>query len=262
MEEKCKRKLHILLEILIVAVLIIVWNLIFSFIFNKIVWKINYEEAMIISGIFSCLQFLLSPIIAVILCMKIIEGRKIDVWKLLVITLCVTSVIRFVEIIGSNYLSRFGKDILVYYVYVETFVAPFIRAIIMVLLIRLVDAPIKEVDIHDEKIQCNILVHILLLLFTSGIWQLIWIYRITGYLNCVENEPKRHPGSEMLMCMIIPFYMIYWVYKSAQRIDALAKKVSVLSDLTIVCLILEMFAPIVPAILMQDKVNRILETKV
>lgn len=259
MDEKYERKLHILIEILIVAVLIFVWNLILSLLFNKIVWEIDYEDAMIVSGIFSCLQFLLSPIIAVILCMKVIEGRKIDVWKLLIIALCVTSVIRFVEIIGSNYLSRFGRDILVHYVYVETFLAPLIRAIIMVLLIRFVDAPIKEADMYDEKMQCNIVVHILLLLFTGGIWQFIWMYRITAYLNCVENEKQRHPGSEILMCMLIPFYKIYWIYKSAQRIDKLAKKVDVLSDLTIVCLILEMFVSIVPPILMQDKVNKILE---
>ena len=60
--------------------------------------------------------------------------------------------------------------------------------------------------------------------------------------------------------MFVPFYSIYWTYKSAQRIDKLAKSVGVVSDLTTPCLILEFFVPIVPPILMQDKINKILET--
>ena len=57
--------------------------------------------------------------------------------------------------------------------------------------------------------------------------------------------------------MFVPFYSIYWVYKSAQRIDKLAMTVDVISDLTVVCLILEIFVPLIPPILMQDKINKI-----
>ena len=59
--------------------------------------------------------------------------------------------------------------------------------------------------------------------------------------------------------MLVPFYSIYWVYKTAQRIDKLAATVDVVSDLTVVCLILEIFVPLIPPILMQDKINKILE---
>ena len=96
-----------------------------------------------------------------------------------------------------------------------------------------------------------------LLLFTFGIWNLIWIYRTTRYLNCVQDEKYRNPATKLLLCMFVPFYSIYWVYQSARRIDKLAAAVGVVSDLAVVCLILEIFVPLIPLILMQDKINQI-----
>ena len=57
--------------------------------------------------------------------------------------------------------------------------------------------------------------------------------------------------------MFVPFYSIYWVYKSAQRIDKLAANHDVVSDLAVACLILEIFVSLIPPILMQDKINKI-----
>lgn len=108
---------------------------------------------------------------------------------------------------------------------------------------------------------CDLVKHILLLLFTFGIWYFVWIYRITGYLNCVENEEPRNPTNKLLLCMFVPFYSIYWVYKSAQRIDKLAAKKSVSSDLSTLCLILAIFVGIIPPILMQEKINTIIKAE-
>ena len=99
--------------------------------------------------------------------------------------------------------------------------------------------------------------HVLLLLLTCGIWNLIWIYRTTDYLNRVEDEPPRIPVNKLLLCMFVPFYSIYWTYQSAQRVDKLAARNGVASDLTTLCLILAIFVPIIPPILMQDKINAI-----
>lgn len=104
---------------------------------------------------------------------------------------------------------------------------------------------------------CDLLKHILLLLFTFGIYYLIWIYRATAYLNRVEDEPPRNPTNKLLLCMFVPFYSIYWVYKSAQRLDRLAASKGVASDLTTLCLILAIFVGIIPPILMQEKINTI-----
>ena len=61
--------------------------------------------------------------------------------------------------------------------------------------------------------------------------------------------------------MFVPFYSIYWTYKSAQRIDKLAASAGVTSDLAVACLILEIFIPLIPPILMQDKINKIVEAR-
>lgn len=108
-----------------------------------------------------------------------------------------------------------------------------------------------------DLIYCSLVKHILLLLFTCGVWMYIWIYRLTGYLNCVEDEEYRNPTTKLLLCMFVPFYSIYWTYKSAIRIDKLARRKGMQSDLSTLCLILAIFVPIIPPILMQDKVNAI-----
>ena len=106
-----------------------------------------------------------------------------------------------------------------------------------------------------EEAYCKLSTHVLLLIFTFGIWYYIWIYRTTRRLNCVTDEPPRDPTKKLLLCLFVPFYGIYWIYKSAQRIDRLAAARGISSDLSTLCLILAIFIGIIPPILMQDKIN-------
>lgn len=103
---------------------------------------------------------------------------------------------------------------------------------------------------------------LLLLLFTCGIWLYIWIYRVTGYTNNVEGEENRNPTNKLLLCLFVPFYVIYWMYKTAQRLDKMAAAKNIPSDLSTLCLILAIFVPIIPPILMQDKLNDIVTGRV
>lgn len=57
--------------------------------------------------------------------------------------------------------------------------------------------------------------------------------------------------------MFVPFYYVYWTYKTAQRVDVIAKDKGIPSDLSTLCLILGIFVPIIPPILLQDKINNI-----
>ena len=120
--------------------------------------------------------------------------------------------------------------------------------------------PGQAPDVMPEA-YCGMAKHILLLLFTFGIWPLIWVYRMTRYTNAVQDEPERNPTTKLLLCMFIPFYSIYWTYKTAQRIDKMAAAKSVSSDIATLCLILEFFIPIVPMILMQDKLNSVVTAR-
>ena len=107
------------------------------------------------------------------------------------------------------------------------------------------------------EIYCGLVKHILLLLFTCGIWLYIWIYRVTGYTNNVQGEENRNPTNKLLLCLFVPFYVIYWMYKTAQRLDKMAAAKNIPSDLSTLCLILAIFVPIIPPILMQEKLNAI-----
>ncbi len=105
---------------------------------------------------------------------------------------------------------------------------------------------------------CGLVNHILLLLFTFGIWQFIWIYRMTEYTNAVQDEEPRNPTNKLLLSLFVPFYIIYWTYKTAQRVDKMAATKGLTSDMATLCLILEIFVPIIPPILLQDKMNNII----
>ena len=99
--------------------------------------------------------------------------------------------------------------------------------------------------------------HICLLLFTFGIWQMIWIHKTTKITNASKRGEYRNPTTKLLLCLFVPFYMIYWTYITAQRIDEIAKDNDVQSDIGTICLVLAIFVGIVPPILMQDKINKI-----
>lgn len=109
----------------------------------------------------------------------------------------------------------------------------------------------------SSEIYCSLIKHILLLLFTFGIWYYIWIYRMTGYTNAARGEEYRNPTKKLLLCMFVPFYSIYWTYKTAQRVDKMAAVKGVSSDMATFCLILAIFVVIIPPILLQDVMNKI-----
>lgn len=113
----------------------------------------------------------------------------------------------------------------------------------------------KEVD---SEAYCDLLKHILLCLFTFGVWQYLWIWRTTKFLNKAPNAEEYNPTNKLLLCMFVPFYLIYWLYKHGQRIDIMYKDKNLgNSEIATLCLILGIFIPIVAYIIMQDKINAI-----
>lgn len=102
------------------------------------------------------------------------------------------------------------------------------------------------------------MIKLLLLNFiTLGIYQFFWIHRTTRYLNRVEGETRQKPGTQVLACLFILFYTVYWIYKNAQRLDILAHEYNIHRNLAIVCLAFAPFLPIVSIIVMQDRINTI-----
>ena len=97
--------------------------------------------------------------------------------------------------------------------------------------------------------------HVCLLLFTFGIWQFIWIYKTTIFTNLAKNEATRNPTAQLLLCIFVPFYMIYWTYKTAIRIDAIAKDKGINSDIAASSLLLAFLIPFVTPFIMQSSIN-------
>ncbi len=106
---------------------------------------------------------------------------------------------------------------------------------------------------------CGLVKHILLLLFTCGIWSYIWVYRTTEFLNRTDRE-QQSAGVQLLLCILVPFYSIYWYYKNAQRIDRFAAANGVYSDLETPCLVCSILLGGAAAVLMQEKINCVLYT--
>ena len=115
---------------------------------------------------------------------------------------------------------------------------------------------VQQVGVSPEGYY-GIAKHVVLLIFTFGIWNFIWIYKTTNFLNRVKGEAVRGATAQLLLCMFVPFYIIYWTYISAQRIDKMAAEKGVESDITVICLLFSIFFYILAPIFMQDKLNSI-----
>lgn len=106
--------------------------------------------------------------------------------------------------------------------------------------------------------------HILLSLFTFGVWNIIWIYRTTKILNMVQGTRYRSPVKKALLYLFTPFYYVQWAHKSAQRTEKLAGYLSIESDIAITSLLSSIFMPWVPvsSCVIQNIINQaVLVTK-
>lgn len=259
MELTRERKLHPVLESLIIAGIMIGCHFLYSAVWALYAQGHSISEITKFSNLFGWISWLY-PVFGTFLCVKVIEKKTISSHKVLIIVLCVSIFTIIPWKIVQSYFYAYGDQVVYKFTYVQMFLRPIIDASLITLFVNIFSMPKVEANMYDKKMYCSLFAHTLLLFFTFGIWFLVWIFRVTTYLNCDKEEGYRNPATKLLLCMFVPFYSIYWTYKSAQRIDRLAKTVNVTSDLATPCLILEFFVPIVPPILMQDKINKILET--
>ena len=255
-----RKKLHFLIEAVIFAAVILALKVIAGIILTGIYKSADYQTISVIGTAATYIDFITYPAIAAIVLYKVIEKSEAKAGALILVAVAFSFIIRIFEAYVLVFASSYGMEILANTSNVITYTGPVIRALVTVPVLNVLGAPKKEANIFDKDMETGLWGHVMLMLFTCGIWNLIWIYRVTRYLNCVEGEEYRNPAAKLLLYMFVPFYGIYWIYKSAQRIDKLAYTANVTSDLAVVCLILEIFVPIIPPILMQDKINKIVNT--
>ncbi len=97
--------------------------------------------------------------------------------------------------------------------------------------------------------------HFVLFLLTFGLWQLIWVYRTTKFVNEISADDKMGPASNVVLCLLVPFYTVYWNYKIAVKVDAYSKQNNIRSSISSSCLILTLFVDLASALLIQNKIN-------
>lgn len=102
---------------------------------------------------------------------------------------------------------------------------------------------------------------IVLSLITLGIYVFIWIYRTTRFFDVALNrQGSFSPGVEVVLCLFVPFYFIYWVYKQSKAAEEAHRRRGNPGndDLAIINLLLTIFGfSIIAYALLQDQINKL-----
>lgn len=101
----------------------------------------------------------------------------------------------------------------------------------------------------------SIPLQIFLQVVTLGLWEFVWIYKTTDVLGLINEEDDRDPVFQLLLCALVPFYHVYWTYKTARMIDKQLAKKSIDSELSVVCTVFALGVRIVSPILIQERLN-------
>ena len=94
-------------------------------------------------------------------------------------------------------------------------------------------------------------------IISLGIWNLIWTYNVTKNLNKVSSVAYRKPVVELLLCALLPFYYIYWIFKTAEYVEAYGATAGKKYNINNLCLAISFVCPLFSTILIQDKINQI-----
>ena len=114
-----------------------------------------------------------------------------------------------------------------------------------------------EEDFGDYSI--GLVRHILFYIFFGFVWRFIWIYKMTYFTNRATSEPYRNPTTKLLLCLFVPLYYFYWLYQTSLRVDQIAKEHGINSNLTVICPLTSFVADIISVVIMQERVNRMVE---
>lgn len=228
----------------------------------------TYNLANIVSAILTqvglIIVFLGISLFCVFTLIKSEKAKKVFKYIGIILIICVALmaihvIIDFIDYMISYASSSFAENVM-YFIYNYSEFSYF--GGIIILLISFMTSQ-KEITFPASstaygKSYKSLVPHVLLLLFTCGIYYLVWKYRTTDSLNACKNEEYRNPVNKLLLCMFAPFYSIYWTYKSAHRIDMLGYEKGIQGETATLSLILSLFVPILPPILMQSKLNSVI----
>ncbi len=212
---------------------------------------------------------ILGMIAAVLVAVGYIIAKKNNA-KTYLISIVSIRILAFAFVLVSSYLNYtehfnsnlFGEILSVISMTRWAWIVLFIDIAVAVLVYRKANPkPIYEVPENaypqNSDMYVGMVKHILLTLFTLGIYDCYWVYKTTENLNKNGINEIQSGTKKLLLCIFVPFYRIYWFYAQSKRLENLMREDDVnISDFAVVTLILAIFVPIVAAsAFLQMKIN-------
>lgn len=190
---------------------------------------------------------------------KIYFASIVSMRILAFILVLISSYLNYTEHFNSNF---FGEILSVISMTSWAWVVLFIDIAVAVIVYRKTNPkPTYEVSenaySHNGDMYVGMVKHILLTLFTFGIYDCCWVYKTTENLNIGGINEIQSGTKKLLLCIFVPFYRIYWFYAQSKRLENLMREKDVnISDFAVVTLILAVFVPVVAAsAFLQLKIN-------
>lgn len=85
----------------------------------------------------------------------------------------------------------------------------------------------EDGDIPEELCEYeDITSCVLISVFTLGLYQLVWLYRLCKKIRLLAGESKKCK-KEIVMIALVPFYILYWMYSRGGKISEHAKKLNI-----------------------------------
>ena len=110
-----------------------------------------------------------------------------------------------------------------------------------------------EVSVPQE-LYINMILHVLLSCFTFGIYNLVWVYKISQYVNSKKESTTMTPTVNVLLGLFVPPYLIYWTWRYSTDLNEIFGQDE--KDTVILQTILTALGlMLVPVIMMQSKIN-------
>lgn len=110
------------------------------------------------------------------------------------------------------------------------------------------------------KQQKSIAVCIILSLITFGIYYIIWLSGVCKKIKLLNSEEPKAVG-EVLLCIFIPFYCLYWFFSRSKKLASGATLHNIpLDNRAVINLLLAIFGfSIVSMALIQSDLNKVAE---
>ena len=104
----------------------------------------------------------------------------------------------------------------------------------------------------------KIWVLIVLSICTFGIYAFVWIYQTVALYNEKQIGEQQSEAIQVVLCLFVPFYLIYWIYKYSKMTEEYTLSVgNTTNDLSIFALILSIFGlGLIAIALLQDQINK------